>query len=116
MLLEEGAAIQVHAYDLLPFRLDPVFADKDRLRTFQRRSRDIGNPDAARRIAHYVARENFFEKQPVAANVCVDDVDGKEGSSPRHRKPSSASSFAPSISETPSMTPSISPLTWFDPH
>merc|ERR1719498_220726 len=61
MLLEEGAAIQVHHHELAPFRLDPILADPTLLERYKTNAARLGKPDAARRIANCIVTERLAE-------------------------------------------------------
>merc|ERR1719498_602693 len=47
MLLEEGAAIQVHHHELAPFRLEPIVKDRAVLDKFKANAARLAKPDAA---------------------------------------------------------------------
>merc|ERR1719487_1006922 len=98
MLLEEGAAIQIHHHELLGFRLDPILSNPELLARYRGNAARISRPDAARRIVKCIVQENLSE---AAAHA---DDDGPD-SPPRGRTMSNAS-------DTSVM--STSPLNWFE--
>jgi processive 1,2-diacylglycerol beta-glucosyltransferase len=57
MLLEEGAGIQVHHHEVLPFRLNPILADPKRLDQYKSCSARLGRPDAAQLIVKSIVGE-----------------------------------------------------------
>lgn len=61
MLLEEGAAIQVHHHELIPFRLDPIIANPAILQRYRMNAARLGKPDAARQIAKCILEEKLAE-------------------------------------------------------
>lgn len=69
MLLEEGAAIQVHNPEVTSFRLDPILKEPALLTRYRQNSRRLARPDAARRIVRCVVRETLGEAD------CNDDHD-----------------------------------------
>merc|ERR1712046_36928 len=62
MLLEEGAAIQVHHHELASVRLDPILSDPERLAQYKKNAKRLARPNAARKIASSV-REHLFAGQ-----------------------------------------------------
>merc|ERR1719478_119720 len=61
MLLEEGAAIQVHDYNLLAFRLDPILKHSETLDRYKANAARVAKPDAARQIVNCIMSGNLSE-------------------------------------------------------
>jgi len=108
MLLEEGAAIQVHHHELIPFRLDPIIADPAILQRYRMNAARLGKPDAARQIAKCILTEKLAD---AAAHTDLEALDVSPGN--RLRVVSSDGVVEVVRQQTPSAI-SASPLQWFE--
>lgn len=95
MLLEEGAAIQVHDYNLLAFRLDPILKHTETLERYKANAARLAKPDAARQIVDCIMCGNLSEAAAQAdedglhSPVRAPKSDGKsEITAPRERSDS----------------------------
>merc|ERR1712046_26178 len=61
MLLEEGAAIQLHHHDLAAFRLEPILSTPDILSRYKKSAARLARPDAARRIVKRIFEDSLSD-------------------------------------------------------
>jgi hypothetical protein len=60
MLLEAGAGIQVHNYNVIAFRLESIVRDRDLLNQYKQKAKLLGAPDAARDIVQIMIDEGLL--------------------------------------------------------
>lgn len=108
MLLEEGAAVQVHHHELLPFVLDPIVADTARLQRYQANAARISHPGAARQVSKCIVTEDLAEA------AIHTDLEALDLSPNRVRIASLDSQISLDLRERCDSNASISPLEWFE--
>ena len=68
-LLEEGAAIKCNDITTIPFKLDHLLDDQDRLHSMRRNALRIARPAAARTIANTLLQDELDEATPVHGSL-----------------------------------------------
>jgi hypothetical protein len=109
MLLEAGAAIQAHRYNILAYRLGAILSDRETLDRYRQNSRKLGRPDAAQQIVRCIMSEGIL--------TLPGSTDEKEGAIQRktsNQQIKNGFEWQSAVQERTDSTISSSPLQWFE--